>query len=380
MDILRASTTVTPSPDGFTMPPLLWGPGELTEAAGPPAGWLWHGLLAPGAVTLMSSLWKAGKTTLVSVLLARMKGGGQLAGLPLAAGQAIVITEESPTLWRQRHDVLDFGDNVGWFCRPFLGRPRLKDWSAFVDGLAELHGQRPFSLAIIDPLAAFMPGNENDAGAMMDAMLPLQRLTARNVSVLVLHHPPKNEPSIGRAARGSGALSGYADILLEMRTFGDPDNTDRRRKLWTFSRFPESPANLVIEWSADGKDYLALGNFQEEEFTRRWQRLRNVLAGAQRKLSRQEILGHWKGGTTPELKTLKRWLDKAVRKGLVRQDGAGLREQPFRYWLPEKEDEWRKDEWALLLMPELMQTEGEKKAGPVVPSDESGRGNDNRSG
>jgi hypothetical protein len=360
MDRVRAVCADRPELDEIIMPPLLWGPDELIAAAGPPAGWLWHGLLAPGAVTLLTALWKLGKTTLASVLLARMKAGGQLAGLSLAAGQAVVITEESPDHWRRRHELLGFGDNVGWFCRPFRGRPRLKDWIAFVDGLAELHSRRPFSLALIDPLAAFLPGGENSASAMMDALLPLQRLTARNVSVLVMHHPSKKDAGIGLAARGNGALHGNVDILVEMRPFGHADSSDRRRRLWTRSRFRESPSNLVIEWSADGTDYLALGSFQEEKFARRWRRLRAVLAAAPRKLSREEILERWKGGATPQLVTLKRWLRQAVSKGWVRQDGKGVKKHPFRYWLPEKEEEWRKDEWACALMPELLEN-GEKK-------------------
>jgi hypothetical protein len=34
-----------------------------------------------------------------------------------------------------------------------------------------------------------------------------------------LHHPGKGEPPIGQLARRSGALSTYADILLEMRFY-----------------------------------------------------------------------------------------------------------------------------------------------------------------
>ncbi len=75
------------------MPPLLWGSANL-KAAACPAAWLWHGYLAPGAITLLTSQWKAGKTTMASVLLSRLKTGGQLAGLSLAAGKAIVVTEE----------------------------------------------------------------------------------------------------------------------------------------------------------------------------------------------------------------------------------------------------------------------------------------------
>jgi hypothetical protein len=44
---------------------------ELCSVLEGRAHWLWHGYLLPGSVTLLTSVWKAGKTTLLSVLLAR---------------------------------------------------------------------------------------------------------------------------------------------------------------------------------------------------------------------------------------------------------------------------------------------------------------------
>src|SRR5216683_5632648 len=38
------------------------------RAADPNVSWLWDGYLARGAVTLLTSLWKAGKTTLIAIL------------------------------------------------------------------------------------------------------------------------------------------------------------------------------------------------------------------------------------------------------------------------------------------------------------------------
>src|SRR5207247_2438663 len=109
----------------------LWG-SDLAGSA-PPRSWLWHGYLAPGNVTLLTSQWKSGKTTLVAVLLARMKTGGRFADRPLAAGKAVVISEESPVLWHHRAQRLHFGDNVGWFCRPFKGKPTPEEWLALLD-------------------------------------------------------------------------------------------------------------------------------------------------------------------------------------------------------------------------------------------------------
>src|SRR5207248_5810696 len=82
--------------------PQVMGYEDLTRHARDPARWVWHGYVAAGAVTLLTSRWKAGKTTLLSVLLARLGAGGELAGLPVAAGRAVVVSEEAPGLWAER--------------------------------------------------------------------------------------------------------------------------------------------------------------------------------------------------------------------------------------------------------------------------------------
>lgn len=60
---------------------------EVHSAAEEKMAWLWHGYLAPGNITLLTSQWKTGKTTLLSVLLARLKEGGTLAGLASLAAR-----------------------------------------------------------------------------------------------------------------------------------------------------------------------------------------------------------------------------------------------------------------------------------------------------
>src|SRR6266849_10698294 len=74
--------------------------------------WLWRGYLAPGQLTLLTSLWKSGKTTLLSVLLSRMKDGGELLGLPVRPAKALVVSEENPALWHRRRQRLTFGEHT----------------------------------------------------------------------------------------------------------------------------------------------------------------------------------------------------------------------------------------------------------------------------
>ena len=68
---LHDSEAPWPVPDG-TLPSGLWL-HDLRGAAESKPSWLWEGYLMPGGVTLLTSLWKSGKTTLLALLLARLK-------------------------------------------------------------------------------------------------------------------------------------------------------------------------------------------------------------------------------------------------------------------------------------------------------------------
>jgi hypothetical protein len=348
---MNPPTANEPSPN-FTV---LWSADLLAAVPQQPFTWLWQGYLAPGNVTLLTSRWKSGKTTLVSVLLSRLKSGGVLAGLPLAPGKAVVVTEESPAQWQQRAARLDFGNHVCWLCRPFPGKPRRDAWLALLDHLAKLCRDHQVALVVIDPLATFLPSRaECNADGMLDALLPLQTLKSQGVSILLSHHPSKKAAGSGLVARGSGSLSAYADVLIEMRRC-TPTETDRRRRLEAFSRYDDTPRELVIELTADGCDYLSHGDFEAAEFVGGWDVLRPILDDAPRKLTRGDILRRWPPSqAAPAGITLWRWLDRAVGQGLLRRDGAGQKKSPFRYWLPSREAAWLADPLSVFRMPELL--------------------------
>ena len=61
--------------------------------------WLWDGFLAAGNLTLLTSLWKSGKTTLVALLLNRRVQGGQLLGRARACALGIVLRTGAGSKW-----------------------------------------------------------------------------------------------------------------------------------------------------------------------------------------------------------------------------------------------------------------------------------------
>src|SRR4029077_5438035 len=96
--------------------------------------WLWEGVLAENAVTLLSAPEKIGKTTLLSLLLDRRRAGGQLLGRTVYPGKPIVCSEEIRPLWALRQPPLDFGPEL-IFHRPDGECPTRGRWKRFIDDL-----------------------------------------------------------------------------------------------------------------------------------------------------------------------------------------------------------------------------------------------------
>jgi hypothetical protein len=302
----------------------------------PAADWLWHGFVSRRSLTLLTGLWKSGKTTLLSLLLARRHAGGTLAGQAVCPGKTAVVSEENALLWAERTRRLGYGGNVCFFTQPFNGIPEPAQWQALIARILQLHEEHGVDLAVIDPLAPFFR-NENNPKGIFDTLAPLAVLQRAGMAVLAIHHPTKGQPGVGQAARGSGALLGHVDISIEMRHPGG-DPFTRRRRLLAFSRYRETPRQLLAELNPEATDYIVLADEHTDEFQSAWDSVRPILEAAARPLSRQDILELWPDDADkPSHKTLWKWLDRAVGHGLLDCAGGGRKTDPFRYWLPKRQ-------------------------------------------
>jgi hypothetical protein len=256
-----------------------------------------------------------------------------LLGRPVTPGKSAVVTEESPALWKARAGRLGLGGGVCFFFRLFAGKPGRAEWLGLVDELGRLRREHGVDLVVIDPLAMFLPvQDEANAGPMLEALLPLQRLSGQGVAVLVLHHPRKGAASPGKMARGSGALSGCVDVLVELGGVGHGIPEGRRRRLRAWSRHEQTPRDLLIELNADGTDYLCHGDYEVEEIRRNDAALCALLRGMPGGLTREQVRAAWPVGR-PAANTVWRWLEAAVGRGLLERVGSGRRGEPFRYRL-----------------------------------------------
>jgi hypothetical protein len=319
-----------------SQPPIFAEPIVASQlpTGGATADYIWSGFIARESVTLLTSLWKAGKTTLLALLLKAMGDGSLLAGRAVTAGKVLVCTEESARLWAGRRDKLKLGDHAYFDIRPFRMRPGFADWLRYVEHLADVVQRYKLSLVCLDTFAAVSPtDDENDASKMMAALTPLRAITDTGAGVLLSHHPRKGDASEGQASRGSGALPGFCDVIVEMRRVRPGERGNRQRELVAYSRFDDTPPELVIELAEDGLSYEALGTSSELGRKNRARVLLGLLPKQAPGWTVEEVLSAWPDDTPkPGERTIRQDLSNGADANKWSRTGEGKSGSPYRYW------------------------------------------------
>jgi hypothetical protein len=317
-----------PTPDSWLPVPI----SELDTGTTTATEWIWDGYAAKGHVTDFYGFWKSGKSTLVAALLQRLADGGELAGRGVRPGKALVISEEPRTKWIERREALGLADHVHIVSRPFPKRPNHAEWHAFTAYIAKLVAENGYDLVVFDSLPNLWPvRDENDASETVTALLPLQTIATAGCAVLFLRHPRKSDGLEATAGRGSGAIAGFADFIIEMRRYVPGDLQDTRRVLTVYSRY--DCFETVIRWNGDG-EYEALGSPAAYSAEAQRERLLQALA-------EQE------GATTADLAkavdlpyaTASKRLDELQAAGRVTRVGGGKKGDPYRWFLASGDDD-----------------------------------------
>ncbi len=229
--------------------------------------WLWEGFIPVGGITLMSALWKAGKTTLLSQALQKFGAGGTFLDLAIKPTKVLYVTEEMEKHWSRRRQKLGLGDHVAFHIQPFPGKPREDEWLAFINQVVLDVKNEGFGLVVFDTLSEAWPvRKENDAGEVQAALAPLRQITKAGAALLLVHHLTKAGGGNFTGSRGSGVISSFPDIILEMDRNkkarprrGDEEDDDQedeaddnRRRIRGKGRYEETPTKIVVHWTKDG--------------------------------------------------------------------------------------------------------------------------------
>jgi hypothetical protein len=299
------------------------------QSSRPRVPWIWDGVIAENAVTLLSAPEKTGKTTLLSLLLDRRRQGGRLLGKAVRPGRTILCSEENAILWALRQPPLDFGSQVEYH-QPIGDNPSRGRWRRFIDHLLGL-AEDSFDLLVIDTVLSFLPAAENNPRTFRQALNELRVVANRPAGVLLLHQTPASRTR----SRARGPLRAFVDILFDMEV-PTGDRLTRRRSFHGVGRYPGTLQHVAAELNPEGTDYRLLPEDAPaaEALPPALETLRQLLGGSPEPLTRQEILARWpKGDPSPRADSLWRWLTRGCEVGLLVRTGAGTKTDAFRYGL-----------------------------------------------
>ena len=247
---------------------------DIYQAAPAETAWLWHGYLAEGAVTLFAGRHKGGKSTLLFGLIrAFVDGYNHFLNHEIQPGPVVLLTEEAPgTLRPKLATITETGmERLRVLCRDDI-TPLRPSWEASVReaGMEAIeHGAR---LVIIDTFAFWSQiQDENDSSVMQNAVAVLAELTAMGLSVVVVHHHRKGVSlEAGDSIRGSTALQGAVDLIVELFRVEDDEAMTRMRELRAIGRYPEIPEVMRIQLEGDGVYRVVAEGTREQVTKQTW--------------------------------------------------------------------------------------------------------------
>jgi hypothetical protein len=280
--------------------------------------WLWENFLAKGNITLFSSLAKAGKTTLLRCLFVAMKNEEEFVGQPTKKCRVLVLSEESSAEWADGRDGISDGDieHVLIWPRPTRGIPSAKDWVEIIDLVSKKSKELNIDLVVIDTISTFWPvDDENDAAKVKRALVPLYKLTDDNgVALMIVHHFKKDGGKEGTASRGSGALTGHVDNIIEFRR--NEDGYPNQRKIKTMGRFTQE-TELIIELNNAGK-YETKGEPWVVSKKSRMDKILSLMNEMARPVTVPEITSLWNSRLNKiSERTIRRYIEELKRFGQV---------------------------------------------------------------
>ncbi len=315
----------------------------LLEKAPPEPPWLLPGYVARFAVALLAGRPKVGKSTLVCALLADVARGDPFLGLQTSRAGVLLLTEERRDtlaekarvlgLIRFRHGASPIGGGnelppVHALMRHDAGAT---PWPEVVRQAMAYCARHELGLLCVDTFDRWvgLRGDaENAAGAVNEALEPLQYAAAAGLAVLLVSHQRKSSGEFGEAVRGSSALTGGVDVVVELeRPSRALELGSHARVLRAVSRFSSTPEELYVELDEHG--FVPIESPEQVRADVERDRLLAALDELAEPVTAQLL------GEELELpkSTVRRHLRTLLERGLVLRDGGGKKNDPYTWQL-----------------------------------------------
>ncbi len=293
--------------------------------------WVAPGYVACGAVADLNGKIKSGKTSFALGLVRAAIRSVEFLGQPTLRTPVVYLTEQPDVSLRQaleKTDLLGQADfhALSWFEVRGIPWPEV---ARLCIAKCKAVGAKMLVVDTLGQFAGLAGDSENEAGAALAAMEPLQRAASEGVGVLLLRHERKSGGEVADAGRGSSAFGGAADIVLSLRR---PEGRMRKtiRRLEALSRFDETPADVLIELK--GKEYVCLGAPHDVALE---EGKRSILAAVPDSKGKGITLEALVERTGVPRSTAQRAIEALLNAGVLQQIGTGKRGNPLCYLLAE---------------------------------------------
>jgi hypothetical protein len=294
--------------------------------------WLVKGLVPSGSIVSINAKIKQGKTALVLALCQAVIEGRDFLDQLVSKTKVVYLTEQTASSFDRALNVAGLRGLEDFFYLPFTDVSG-KVWPDVASGVLAHAREVGAGLLVVDTLSQFAGiagDSENDAGAALAAMLPLQKIAAEGIAVIVVRHARKSGGDVEDAGRGSSAFDGAADLILSIRRL-DGNQPENRRLLTSSGRYSgETLNNLLIEMTDSG--FVAIGSQQETLIN---DAKETILAMAPRSGLEGATFAEIAEATKIAKITVQRACDDLVTTGKLKRTGKGKRGSPYTHWVEE---------------------------------------------
>ena len=312
---------------------------SLLENVPPEPEWKFRGYVATYALTLLAGRPKVGKSTLVFALLAQLVAGEPFGGLETQAAGVLLLSEERRDTLAEKARILGIvsfppptspsgGNDKN---RPLHVLMRhdagAVAWPELVRQAMTYCHQHKLGVLVVDTWdrwTSLRGDSENAAGAVNEALEPLQYAAASGLAVLIVTHQRKSAGEFGDAVRGSNALTGGVDVVVELeRPLASFALGAHARVLRAVSRFSSTPEELFLELDEVNNGFTVIESPDQVKAAAERMRVADVAVGGTSKEIAEAV-------ELPE-PTVRRHLKALQEAGHLERAGSGKRGDPFRW-------------------------------------------------
>jgi AAA domain/Bifunctional DNA primase/polymerase, N-terminal/Primase C terminal 1 (PriCT-1) len=302
---------------------------EFLAGSGDDGDWLIDHQIALCALTLYAGLPKVGKSTFVYAAIAAITQADEFLGLPVRDAGVLLLTEEPPITVEEKVDRFGIDEARVHVLPKRRARGKLR-WARLVEEAVRFCEQHPdIGLVVVDTIDKFADidskRSEGDTGVIRETIEPLYQLLGLGVAVVLITHQRKEEGDFGLRVRGGTALTGSADIIVEVERVSAAVAPASARVLKIVSRFVDAPGEITVE--LDGDCWTSTGTLKAA--VRRWRGERVLELLTETPATLEEV--HERAKDALSKRTLRRRLEDLVDEGIIELSGEGVRGDPWRW-------------------------------------------------